>query len=46
MIIQAKMNTQPKSKVYEKNGECILPKDFIRGVYLIIRPFVDEVYEV
>ena len=26
------MNTQPKSRVYEKNAECTLPRDFIRRV--------------
>ena len=33
MLISAKMNIHPKSKVYEKYTECNLPKDIVRGVY-------------
>ena len=33
MLMSPKMNIQPKSKVYERNVECTLPKDVIREVY-------------
>ena len=43
MLISAKVNIQPKPEVYEKNVECPLPKDFIRGVYCPHASFAAEI---